>query len=64
MLRARPYLTRSDIYVSRGLAWAYLGDKAQAMRDGERGMRRVLEEGGLMALATSVGGFLRGSISW
>jgi serine/threonine-protein kinase len=45
MLRARPYLNRSDAYVSRGLAWAYLGEKAQAMRDGERGMRRALEEG-------------------
>jgi tetratricopeptide (TPR) repeat protein len=48
ILRARPYSTRSDTYVSRGLAWAYLGEKAQALRDGERGMRRALEEGGLM----------------
>jgi serine/threonine protein kinase len=45
MLRAQPYLTRSDIYVSRGLAWAYLGEKAQAIRDGERGMRLALEGG-------------------
>ena len=43
MLRARPYLNRADNYVLRGLAWAYLGEKAQATRDGERGMRRALE---------------------
>jgi hypothetical protein len=48
MLRARPYLNTSDTYDSRGLAWAYLGEKAPAMRDGERGMRRALEEGGPM----------------
>jgi serine/threonine-protein kinase len=48
MLRARPYLTRPDNYVLRGLAWAYLGEKAQAMRDGERGMRRALEGWDLM----------------
>jgi DNA-binding SARP family transcriptional activator/TolB-like protein len=45
MLRARPYLERPDNYVLRGLAWAYLGEKAQAMRDGERGLRRALEIG-------------------
>jgi tetratricopeptide (TPR) repeat protein len=45
MLRARPYLTRSDNYVLRGLAWAYLGENARAIRDGERGMRRALEIG-------------------
>jgi DNA-binding SARP family transcriptional activator/TolB-like protein len=45
MLRARPYLERSDNYVLRGLAWAYLGEKAQAMRDGERGLRRAFEIG-------------------
>jgi eukaryotic-like serine/threonine-protein kinase len=44
MFRARPYLNRSDNYVLRGLAWAYLGERAQAIRDGERGMRRALEE--------------------
>jgi TolB-like protein len=38
VLRARPYLTRPDNYVLRGLAWAYLGEKAQAIRDGERAM--------------------------
>jgi serine/threonine-protein kinase len=43
MLRARPYLNRPDNYVLRGLAWAYLGEKAQAIRDGERGMRRARE---------------------
>jgi serine/threonine-protein kinase len=48
MLRARPYLNRPDNYVLRGLAWAYLGEKAQAMRDGERGMRRALEGWDLM----------------
>jgi serine/threonine protein kinase len=48
MLRARPYLTRPDNYVLRGLAWAYLGEKAQAMRDGERGMRRTREGWSLM----------------
>jgi serine/threonine-protein kinase len=48
MLRARPYLNRSDNWVLRGLAWAYLGEKAQAIREGERGIRRALEEGGSM----------------
>jgi serine/threonine-protein kinase len=48
MLRTRPYLTRSDNYVLRGLAWAYLGEKAPALRDGERGMRLTLEGGDLM----------------
>ena len=48
MFRGRPYLNRPDNHVLRGLAWAYLGEKAQAIRDGERGMRRALEEGGLM----------------
>lgn len=43
ILRARPYLTRSDNYVLRGLAWAYLGVKDQAMRDGQRGMKLALE---------------------
>jgi eukaryotic-like serine/threonine-protein kinase len=45
VLRARPYLTRSDNYVLRGLAWAYLGEKAQAIGEGERGMKRALEIG-------------------
>jgi serine/threonine-protein kinase len=48
MLRARPYLNRPDNYVLRGLAWAYLGEKAQAIREGERGMRRALEGRNLM----------------
>jgi serine/threonine protein kinase/tetratricopeptide (TPR) repeat protein len=48
MLRARPYLNRPDNYVLRGLAWAYLGEKAQAIRDGERGMTRALEGWDLM----------------
>jgi serine/threonine protein kinase/Flp pilus assembly protein TadD len=48
MLRARPYLNRPDNYVLRGLAWAYLGEKAQAISDGERGMRRTLEGWDLM----------------
>jgi DNA-binding SARP family transcriptional activator/TolB-like protein len=46
LLRAKPYLTRADNYALRGLALAYLGEKAQAMREGERGMRRALEIGG------------------
>ena len=58
MLRARPYLTRPDNYVLRGLAWAYLGEKAQAMRDGERGMRRALEDGSLMET-----GYIRGMLA-
>jgi tetratricopeptide (TPR) repeat protein len=43
MLRARPYLNRPDNFVLRGLAWAYLGEKVQAIRDGDRAVRRALE---------------------
>ena len=43
LLQAKPYLTRADNYALRGLVLAYLGEKAQAMREGERGMRRALE---------------------
>jgi len=58
MLRARPYLNRPDNYVLRGLAWAYLGEKAQAIRDGERGMRRALEGWDLMDT-----GYIRGMLA-
>ncbi len=43
LLRAKPFLTRADNYALLGLALAYLGEKGQAMREGERGMRRALE---------------------
>jgi len=58
MFRARPYLTRSDNYVLRGLAWAYLGVKAQAIRDGERGMKLALENWSPMD-----GGYIRGMLA-
>jgi tetratricopeptide (TPR) repeat protein len=45
ILRDRPYLTKADHYALRGLALAYLGDKARAVEEGKRGLARALQVG-------------------
>jgi hypothetical protein len=42
----------------RGLAWAYLGERAQAIRDGERGLRLALESRNPMGT-----GYVRGMLA-